>query len=108
MRCFCFYYSKIATVVYYFVLAMNELLFECYSVPCVAYGIDALLSLYKNNPVDMPEMSPDAIVVSIGFHTIHIIPIIDGEILTEGVRRINIGFVLLPQCHTGEGQCSYN
>ena len=83
--------SKIPTVLSYFVLAMNELLFECYSVPCVAYGVDALLSLYKNQRLDMPEMSPDALVVSIGFHTIHIIPIIGGEILTEGVRRINIG-----------------
>ena len=30
--------------------AMSELLFECYNVPSVAYGIDSLFSLYNNNP----------------------------------------------------------
>ena len=28
---------------------MSELLFECYHVPKVAYGVDALLSLYENH-----------------------------------------------------------
>ena len=72
---------------------MNELMFECYSVPSVAYGVDALFSLYKNHSsIDEGlEVLPDALVVSIGFHTIHIIPIIDGEMITEGIRRINIG-----------------
>ena len=27
---------------------MSELLFECYRVPQVAYGIDSLFSLYNN------------------------------------------------------------
>ncbi len=31
-----------------YVSAMNELLFECYSVPKVAYGVDCLLSYYFN------------------------------------------------------------
>ena len=30
--------------------AMSELLFECYNVPSVAYGIDSLFSLYNNIP----------------------------------------------------------
>lgn len=34
-----------------FVAAMSELLFECYNVPSVAYGIDSLFSLYHNFPV---------------------------------------------------------
>jgi len=34
-----------------FVSAMSELLFECYNVPSVAYGIDSLFSLYHNFPV---------------------------------------------------------
>lgn len=29
---------------------MSELLFECYNVPSVAYGIDSLFSLYNNMP----------------------------------------------------------
>ena len=28
---------------------MSELLFECYNVPQVSYGIDAMFSLYANN-----------------------------------------------------------
>ena len=29
---------------------MSELLFECYHVPKVAYGVDALFSLLNNHP----------------------------------------------------------
>ena len=36
---------------FFFVSAMSELLFECYNVPSVAYGIDSLFSLYHNFPV---------------------------------------------------------
>ena len=34
-----------------FISAMSELLFECYNVPSVAYGIDSLFSLYHNSPI---------------------------------------------------------
>jgi actin-related protein 5 len=30
---------------------MNELLFECYHVPQVVFGIDSLYSLYYNQPM---------------------------------------------------------
>jgi actin-related protein 5 len=30
---------------------MSELLFECYHVPSVAYGVDALFSLYNNQKI---------------------------------------------------------
>ena len=75
----------------YFVSAMSELLFECYSVPSVAYGIDAMFSLYKNKSEKVASNACSGIIVSIGFHTVHIIPILDGKISTKGVRRINIG-----------------
>ena len=29
-------------------LEMNELLFECYNIPRVFYGVDALFSLFEN------------------------------------------------------------
>ena len=29
---------------------MSELLFECYHIPKVAYGVDALFSLLNNHP----------------------------------------------------------
>ena len=75
----------------YFVSAMNELLFECYSAPSVAYGIDAMFSLYKNKSEKVASNACSGIIVSMGFHTVHIIPILDGKISTKGVRRINIG-----------------
>ena len=37
------------TCILYFT-EMSELLFECYHVPSVAYGIDSLFSLYNNHP----------------------------------------------------------
>ena len=37
-------------VVYCFVaIAMSELLFECYSAPSIAYGVDALFSYQYNS-----------------------------------------------------------
>ena len=67
---------------------MNELLFECYSVPRVAYGVDALFSLASN----LGEVEGKTrLVVSLGFHTVHVIPVVDGAVSAEGVRRINVG-----------------
>ena len=70
---------------------MNELLFDCYSVPSVAYGVDTMFSYYKNHDVDVAEIPGSSLVISIGFHTVHILPIVDGVIAAEGVRRINVG-----------------
>ncbi|GJQ83179.1 Arp5 [Trypoxylus dichotomus] len=66
---------------------MSELLFECYTVPGVSYGID---SLYSYNYSDKPP-EEDVLIVSLGYHTIHIIPVLDGEIIFENSRRINTG-----------------
>ena len=67
---------------------MNELLFECYSVPKVAYGVDALFGFAHN--LGAREWKTH-LVVSLGFHTVHVIPVVDGAVSAEGVRRINIG-----------------
>lgn len=64
---------------------MAELLFECYNVPSVAYGIDCLFSYQHNN------CPPDGLIVSVGYHTTHIIPILDGKADAMNARRINIG-----------------
>ncbi|KAH0953006.1 hypothetical protein HN011_012536 [Eciton burchellii] len=64
---------------------MAELLFECYNVPSIAYGIDCLFSYQHNN------CPPDGIIVSIGYHTTHIIPILDGKADAINARRINVG-----------------
>ncbi|KAF3427356.1 hypothetical protein E2986_04056 [Frieseomelitta varia] len=64
---------------------MAELLFECYNVPAIAYGVDCLFSYQHNN------CPPDGLIISIGYHTTHIIPILDGKADPVNSRRINIG-----------------
>lgn len=53
---------------------MNELLFECYQVPAVSLGIDALFSLYKNS--ESPDMLPTSLVVRLGYQSTHILPVV--------------------------------
>lgn len=67
------------------VLVMAELLFECYNVPAIAYGVDCLFSYQHNN------CPPDGLIISIGYHTTHIIPILDGKADPVNSRRINVG-----------------
>jgi actin-related protein 5 len=62
---------------------MSELLFEAYQVPSVTYGIDSLFSLYANGP----ERSRDGIVVSAGHQFSHVIPVLDGKVHLEHVKR---------------------
>lgn len=92
---------------------MNELLFECYQVPAVSVGIDALFSLQHNFSKPCVEL-PTSLVVRLGYQTTHILPVIGinkwkKKILTvipnsifiyfflggkcdpQGIRRINLG-----------------
>ena len=69
---------------------MNELLFECYGVPGVSYGVDALFSFHSSHE-DNCQDSQSGLIVSIGHQTIHIIPYLDGKVDVTHARRINIG-----------------
>lgn len=64
---------------------MNELLFECYDVPAVSYGIDSLYSFQHNG------IGGDGLLVSFGYYTIHVIPVLDGQMQADRTRRINLG-----------------
>ncbi|KAJ2376539.1 Nuclear actin-protein involved in chromatin remodeling [Coemansia sp. RSA 2607] len=66
---------------------MSELMFECYNVPSVTYGIDSAWSYYKNTG----SFSTDGLVVGSGNSTSHIMPIYDARMHTEQCRRINLG-----------------
>ncbi|XP_064458262.1 actin-related protein 5-like isoform X2 [Ornithodoros turicata] len=66
---------------------MSELLFECYQVPQVVYGIDGLYSFHYNHP----KNTANAVVVSFGHHTVHIIPVVNGSIDAENCKRISVG-----------------
>lgn len=65
---------------------MSELLFECYDVPSVCYGVDSLFSYYKN----MSGVR-DGLIVSCGYQATHIIPILGGTMVVEKARRLNLG-----------------
>ncbi|XP_005091585.1 actin-related protein 5 [Aplysia californica] len=67
---------------------MSELLFECYHIPQVAYGVDSLFSLYYNYP---NAESANALVVDCGYQATHLLSVLDGRIQPEHCRRVNIG-----------------
>ena len=65
---------------------MSEMLFECYNVPRVAYGVDGLFAMHHNKP-----HVNDGIVVICGYHVTHVLPIVDGVCDTANARRLNFG-----------------
>jgi len=67
---------------------MSELLFECYSVPRVAYGIDALFSYNYNVK---PQCEYDALILSCGYQATHVLPILGGRLRAPACQRINVG-----------------
>lgn len=64
---------------------MSELLFECYDIPSVCYGIDALYSFQKN------QIDSNGLIISLGYHTTHIIPVLNNKMIATKSRRINVG-----------------
>ncbi|XP_068148676.1 actin-related protein 5 [Drosophila tropicalis] len=69
---------------------MSELLFECYEVPGVSYGIDALYS-WEHYQQQQPKRGRDGLIISFGYSTTHVIPVLDGQLQLEHVRRLNVG-----------------
>ncbi|PIA19163.1 actin-like ATPase domain-containing protein [Coemansia reversa NRRL 1564] len=72
---------------------MSELLFECYNVPSVTYGIDSAWSYYKNTGT----FNTDGLVIGSGTMATHVIPIYDMRVHTEHCKRINIGSVSMEE-----------
>eukprot|EP01104_Vermistella_antarctica_P016328 TRINITY_DN5542_c0_g1_i2.p1 TRINITY_DN5542_c0_g1~~TRINITY_DN5542_c0_g1_i2.p1 ORF type:complete len:660 (+),score=157.10 TRINITY_DN5542_c0_g1_i2:470-2449(+) len=101
---------------------MSELLFECFDVPSLTYGIDALCSLFlhhnrresrsvenvgggdgggggggdsgggngsNGNATRISEY--DALVVSAGHHTTHVLPVLSGHFQASQSTRVNVG-----------------
>ncbi|KAL8179386.1 UNVERIFIED_CONTAM: Actin- protein 5 [Gekko kuhli] len=67
---------------------MSELLFECYQVPKVSYGVDSLYSFYHNKRQGWPC---SGLIVSSGYQCTHILPVLDGRLDAKNCRRINLG-----------------
>lgn len=77
---------------------VSELLFECYQVPSVCMGIDALFSYYKYGR----EHGNTGLIIRSGFIATHILPIFDirqtndkyGDVFScdlQHVKRLSIG-----------------
>lgn len=66
------------------VLVMNEVLFECYSVPSVGYGIDSLFSYRYNR-------GSSGLVVDSSHTATHVIPVLDSKPLLSNCSRLNWG-----------------
>lgn len=64
---------------------MTELLFECYDVPSICYAVDSVCSLKRN------QIGKDALIISFGYHTTHVIPVLNNKVIHSKVRRLNVG-----------------
>ena len=63
---------------------MTEIIFECYSAPSLAFGIDSLFS-YKYNK------GKSGLVLSSSHTSTHLIPVIDSKAMMSSVSRLNWG-----------------
>ena len=63
---------------------MNELLFECYGAPSVAYGIDSLFSYRQNK-------GSSGLIVSSSHSSTHVVPVLRGKAIMSSVSRLNWG-----------------
>ncbi|KAM7412252.1 hypothetical protein PAMA_021952 [Pampus argenteus] len=69
---------------------MSELLFECYQVPHVSYGVDGMYSFYHNNTQRNLQPPHTGIVLSSGYHCSHILPVINGRLDAVNCKRVNL------------------
>ncbi|XP_075993173.1 actin-related protein 5 [Genypterus blacodes] len=69
---------------------MSELLFECYGVPHVSYGVDGMYSFYHNAAQRNIRPPHTGIVLSSGYHCSHILPVIDGRLDAVNCKRVNV------------------
>jgi actin-related protein 5 len=67
-----------------FLTAMTEIIFEAYSAPSLAYGIDSLFSYDYNN-------GKTGIVVSSSHSSTHLIPVLNSKALLTQATRLNWG-----------------
>lgn len=63
---------------------MSEVIFECYSAPSLAYGVDSLFSYYYNG-------GQTGLVVSSSYSSTHMIPVLNSKPLLSHAARLNWG-----------------
>ena len=81
----CMYFAQFQSIVSNkFTTAMSEIIFECYSAPSLAYGIDSLFSYDYNN-------GKTGLVVSSSHSSTHIIPVLNSKAILTQATRLNWG-----------------
>lgn len=64
-------------------------MFECYRAPSVMLGVDALFAAY-NNSLDK-YLKQTRLVINFGDQTTHVVPIVNGQIIYQNIKRLNVG-----------------
>ncbi|KAF4634140.1 hypothetical protein G7Y89_g3957 [Cudoniella acicularis] len=64
--------------------SMTEIIFECYSAPSLAYGVDSLFSYDYNK-------GKTGLVVSSSHSSTHVIPVLNGKAILTQATRLNWG-----------------
>ena len=72
---------------------MSELLFEAYNVPAVAYGVDALFGAHQASQQQLGRPLEEAIVVSCGHTTTHILPVVNGRLDATHSKRYTVVYI---------------
>lgn len=72
-----------------------EIMFEAYEAPAICFGIDALFSyFYNRHSIRRGRISyarDDAVLLSCGYNSTHVLPIVQGRLAPSAVQRINVG-----------------
>ena len=66
---------------------ISELLFEAYNIPAVAYGVDALFGAHRGSSEQLGQQLEEGLVVSCGYTTTHILPVIGGRLDATHCKR---------------------
>lgn len=65
---------------------MSELLFECYGIPSVCYGVDALFSYYYNKK-RLPSEGQDGLIIASGNQMTHHLLITNNKLDGGAIKR---------------------
>lgn len=57
-------------------------------MPGIAYGVDSLFAHHFEKRV---QPLSEALIINLGYHTCHVIPVLNNQTVFENVRRLNIG-----------------
>lgn len=58
---------------------MSELLFECYGVPHVSYGVDSLYSFFRSDAQRGEQPPQTGVILSSGYSCSHVLPVVNGR-----------------------------